>query len=230
MRQYIERQGLNNRVDGVLLDLGVSSPQLDDASRGFSFQHNGPLDMRMNTQRGVSAEQWIMDASEKEISDVLWQLGEERFSRRIARRIVEYRQHQPISDTATLAAIISECIPSSKEKKHPATRSFQAIRMKINQELDQIKHVLNDIFDVLKIGGRVLVISFHSLEDRLVKRFFKKHSTPEVLPKGLPVRDVDIPSTIRLRTIGKAIKARPDEVKINPRSRSAILRIAERVY
>lgn len=229
MKQHIEIQGLNNLVDGVLLDLGVSSPQLDDAARGFSFQHNGPLDMRMNTQQGMSAEQWIMTASEKDISNVLWKFGEERFSRRIARKIVEYRQQQPIRDTATLVAIISDCIPSGKEKKHPATRSFQAIRIKINQELDQIQQVLNDIFEVLKIGGRVLVISFHSLEDRLVKRFFKKHSSAAVLPRGLPLRDVDIVSTIRLKTIGKAIKAGLDEVELNPRSRSAILRIAERV-
>lgn len=230
MKKHIELQGLKNLVDGVLLDLGVSSPQLDDASRGFSFQHNGPLDMRMNTAEGESAAQWIMRASEKEISDVLWQLGEERFSRRIARKVVEYRQLQSIHDTATLASIISGCVPSGKEKKHPATRSFQAIRIKINQELDHVQHVLNDIFDVLKIGGRVLVISFHSLEDRLVKRFFKKHSMDAVLPRGLPLRDVDIVSTIRLRTIGKAIKAGAKEIELNPRSRSAVLRIAERVY
>lgn len=230
MKKHIESQGLNNLVDGVLLDLGVSSPQLDDAARGFSFQQNGPLDMRMNTAEGVSAAQWIMSASEKEISEVLWTLGEERFSRRIARKIVEYRQHQPIHDTAALVSIISDCVPSGKEKKHPATRSFQAIRMKINRELDHIQHVLNDIFDVLKIGGRVLVISFHSLEDRLVKRFFRKHSTAAVLPKGLPLREKDITSTIRLKTIGKAIKARAIEIEQNSRSRSAILRVAERVY
>jgi 16S rRNA (cytosine1402-N4)-methyltransferase len=229
MSTHLRQQGLNELIDGVLLDLGVSSPQLDDASRGFSFQKNGPLDMRMNSEAGESAAQWIMSASEREISEVLWKLGEERFSRRIARKIVEYRQQQPIHDTATLAAIISDCVPSGKEKKHPATRSFQAIRIKINYELDYLQQVLNDIFEVLKIGGKVLVISFHSLEDRLVKRFFKKHSSPAVLPRGLPLRDVDITSSIRLKLFGKGIKAGAREIAQNPRSRSAVLRIAERV-
>jgi 16S rRNA (cytosine1402-N4)-methyltransferase len=229
MKNHISAQGLSNQVDGVLLDLGVSSPQLDDATRGFSFQQNGPLDMRMNTEQGETAEQWIMRASEKEIADVLWRFGEERFSRRIARRIVEYRQQAPISDTDTLVAIIKDCVPSGKEKKHPATRSFQAIRMQINHELENVEQVLADIFDVLKVGGRLLVISFHSLEDRLVKRFFKQQSTRPPVPRGLPLRDSELPVTIRLRTIGKAIKAGVDELTQNPRSRSAVLRIAERV-
>jgi 16S rRNA (cytosine1402-N4)-methyltransferase len=229
MKEHIKRIGLANLVDGVLLDLGVSSPQLDEAARGFSFQHNGPLDMRMNTKQGITANEWIMSASEKEIADVLWRLGEERFSRRIAQRIVEFRQHQDIADTSTLATIISDCVPSGKEKKHPATRSFQAIRMKINHELDHISLVLDEIFDVLKIGGRLLVISFHSLEDRLVKRFIKKHSTAPLLPRGLPLRERDITVSIRLKAIGKAIKAGAEELMHNPRSRSAVLRIAERV-
>ncbi len=229
MLQQLDRLDLRQLVDGVLLDLGVSSPQLDDASRGFSFQQNGPLDMRMNPEQGLSAAQWIMTASEKEIATVLWELGEERFSRRIARRIIEFRQQQPINDTATLASLISECVPKGKQHKHPATRSFQAIRIRINEELEQIQQLLNDIFEVLKIGGRLLVISFHSLEDRLVKRFFKKHSTPQALPRGLPLRDSEIPVTVRLRTIGKAIKAGAQEVAVNPRARSAVLRIAERV-
>jgi len=228
MANRIKQLGLKQHVDGVLLDLGVSSPQLDDAGRGFSFQQNGPLDMRMNPDQGVSASEWLMTATEKEIADVLWQLGEERFSRRIARKIIEFRQQQVISDTATLVNIISDCVPAHKEKKHPATRSFQAIRMKVNQELDHIHQVLEGIFDVLKIGGRLLVISFHSLEDRLVKRFFKKHSTEPSLPKGLPVRQSDIPVTTRLRCIGKAVKATAQEIKQNSRSRSAVLRIAER--
>ena len=225
----VERLGLTQGVDGVLLDLGVSSPQLDDASRGFSFQHNGPLDMRMNPDAGMSASDWLMTAKEKEIADVLWELGEERFSRRIASRIVLFREQQPIRDTASLARIISECVPAYKEKKHPATRSFQAIRMKVNQELEHIEQVLEQIFDVLNIGGRVLVISFHSLEDRLVKRFIKKHSTAPAIPRGLPVRDSDIAVTLRLRSIGKAVKATAEEIKQNARSRSAVLRIAERV-
>ena len=229
MAECIEQLGLKQLVDGVLLDLGVSSPQLDDAQRGFSFQNNGPLDMRMNPDQGVSAAEWIMTAKEKEISDVLWQLGEERFSRRIAKKIIEARQQQPITDTATLVNIISDCVPAYKEKKHPATRSFQAIRMKVNQELDHIHQVLDGIFDVLKIGGQILVISFHSLEDRLVKRFIKKHSTPPAIPKGLPIRESDLQVTVRLRNIGKAVKATAEEIKQNTRSRSAILRIAERL-
>jgi len=229
MAERIEQLGLKQLVDGVLLDLGVSSPQLDDAQRGFSFQNNGPLDMRMNPDQGMSAAEWIMTAKEKEISDVLWQLGEERFSRRIAKKIIEARQQQPITDTATLVDIISDCVPAYKEKKHPATRSFQAIRMKVNQELDHIHQVLDGIFDVLKIGGQVLVISFHSLEDRLVKKFIKKHSTPPAIPKGLPIRESDLQVTVRLRNIGKAVKATAEEIKQNTRSRSAILRIAERL-
>lgn len=228
MSKHLEQLGLKQQVDGVLLDLGVSSPQLNDAQRGFSFQHNGPLDMRMNPESGMSAAEWVMTAPEKEIASVLWELGEERFSRRIATKIIEYRQQQPIVDTATLAGLISSCLPAGKQHKHPATRSFQAIRIRINQELEQIKKILNDLFDILKIGGRVLVISFHSLEDRLVKRFFKRYATPPVLPKGLPIRDSDIAMTVRLRIIGKAIKATAEEVRQNPRSRSALLRIAER--
>lgn len=229
MSATIAALGLQQSVDGVLLDLGVSSPQLDDAGRGFSFQHNGALDMRMNPTQGLSAAEWLMTAKEKEIAAVLWELGEERFSRRIAGKIVEFRQQQPITDTSTLAAIISGCVPAHKEKKHPATRSFQAIRMHVNQELDHIEQVLEQIFEVLRIGGRLLVISFHSLEDRLVKRFFKKHSTVAALPRGLPIRECDISASIRLRSIGKAIKATAEEIKQNARSRSAVLRIAERV-
>jgi 16S rRNA (cytosine1402-N4)-methyltransferase len=229
MKNYISEQGLTSQVDGVLLDLGVSSPQLDDATRGFSFQQNGPLDMRMNTEQGETAQEWISKASEKEIADVLWRFGEERFSRRIARKIVEYRQQEPINDTDTLVSIIKDCVPAGKEKKHPATRSFQAIRMRINHELENVELVLADIFDVLKIGGRLLVISFHSLEDRLVKRFFKQQSTAPSIPRGLPVRESELSVSIRLRTIGKAIKAGVQELSQNPRSRSAVLRIAERV-
>ena len=229
MAEHMNRLGLQQLVDGVLLDLGVSSPQLDDASRGFSFQNNGPLDMRMNPEVGRSAADWIMTASEKEISDVLWQLGEERFARRIAGKVIDVRQEQPINDTQTLADLIRSCVPANKEKKHPATRSFQAIRIKINQELEHVQDVLDGVFDILKIGGRVLVISFHSLEDRIVKRFFKKHSQQAVLPRGLPLRESDIPVSIRLKAIGKAIKATKQELLENARSRSAVLRIAERV-
>lgn len=228
MSQSLAAEKLIQAVDGVLLDLGVSSPQLDDASRGFSFQKNGPLDMRMNPMQGESAADWLRRAEEKEISAVLWELGEERFARRIARKIVEVRETQSIEDTATLSGLISGCVPSPKNKKHPATRSFQAIRIHINEELTQIGRLLESIFDILKIGGRLLVISFHSLEDRLVKRFFRLHSTPPRLPRGLPIRDSELQSSIRLRVIGKAIKAGAQELSLNPRARSAVLRVAER--
>ena len=228
MSEVLAAAELIQQVDGVLLDLGVSSPQLDDASRGFSFQKNGPLDMRMNPTQGESAADWLRRSEEKEISRVLWELGEERHARRIARKIVEFRENQDIEDTATLAGIITSCIPPLKNKKHPATKSFQAIRIHINQELAHIGQLLDSIFDVLKIGGRLLVISFHSLEDRLVKRFFRQHSTPAKIPRGLPVRDSELVSNIRLRVIGKAIKAGVEELAVNPRARSAVLRVAER--
>jgi len=228
LAQKLIEQGMVHGVDAVLLDLGVSSPQLDDATRGFSFQKNGPLDMRMNPLQGESAADWLSHAGEKEISTVLWELGEERFARRIARKIVETRQLQDIEDTKTLADLISGCVPQPKNKKHPATRSFQAIRIYINQELTYIGRLLDSIFDILKIGGRLLVISFHSLEDRLVKRFFRLHSSKPRIPRGLPVPDEELLSSIRLRLIGKAIRAGAQELSINPRARSAVLRVAER--
>ncbi len=224
----IAELGLLEQVDGILLDLGVSSPQLDDARRDFSFQHNGPLDMRMNPEQGESAAEWLKHADEAEIARVLWEYGEERHSRRIARKLVEVRQSRPIEDTATLASIISAMMPRPKNNKHPATRSFQAIRIHINQELAQIQQLLETVLDILKIGGRLLVISFHSLEDRLVKRFFKAQSTGPKIPRGLPLRDSEIDAQIRLRSSGKAIKAGSGELSSNPRARSAVLRVAER--
>jgi 16S rRNA (cytosine1402-N4)-methyltransferase len=220
--------GLVEQIDGILLDLGVSSPQLDDARRGFSFQHNGPLDMRMNPDRGESAAQWLAHADEAEIARVLWEYGEERNSRRIARKIVEFRRSERIDDTATLASLISNTVPRPKNNRHPATRSFQAIRIHVNQELEQLQQLLETVFDILKIGGRILVISFHSLEDRLVKRFFRRESSAPKIPRGLPLRDSEIKSTIRLQATGRAIKARVKELESNPRARSAVLRIAER--
>ena len=224
----IAELGLLEQVDGILLDLGVSSPQLDDARRGFSFQHNGPLDMRMNPEQGESAAEWLQHADEAEIARVLWEYGEERHSRRIARKLVEVRQSSPIEDTATLASIISGMMPRPKNNKHPATRSFQAIRIHINQELAQIQQLLETVLDILKIGGRLLVISFHSLEDRLIKRFFKAQSTGPKIPRGLPLRDSEINAQIRMHSKGKAIKAGSDELSSNPRARSAVLRVAER--
>jgi 16S rRNA (cytosine1402-N4)-methyltransferase len=229
LAQHIAALDLNECIDGVLVDLGVSSPQLDDASRGFSFQHNGPLDMRMNKQQGMTAADWLAQADEREIAEVLWRYGEERHSRRIARRVVEFRQQRPISDTATLVALINECVPRGKDKKHPATRSFQAIRIKVNDELEHLGGFLAGIFDVLRMGGRLLVISFHSLEDRMVKRFIRKHANPPELPRGLPLLQSDIQAGIRLKAIGKALRASTDEIHVNPRARSAVLRIAERI-
>jgi 16S rRNA (cytosine1402-N4)-methyltransferase len=228
LAQNLIELGMSQGVDGVLLDLGVSSPQLDDATRGFSFQKNGPLDMRMNPLQGESAAEWLRHADEKEISTVLWELGEERFARRIARKIVETRQVQDIEDTKSLANLISACVPQTKKNKHPATRSFQAIRIHINQELAYIGRLLDSIFDILKIGGRLLVISFHSLEDRLVKRFFRLHSSKPKIPRGLPILDKDLLSNIRLQLIGRAIRAGTQELSLNPRARSAVLRVAER--
>ncbi len=220
---------LREQVDGVLLDLGVSSPQLDDSSRGFSFQKSGPLDMRMNPHEGESAAEWLHHADEGSISKVLWELGEERYSRRIARKIVEARELHPIEDTASLSALIAGCIPQREQKKHPATRSFQAIRIYINRELDHLVGMLDAVFDVLKIGGRLLVISFHSLEDRIVKRFFKAQSSKPRIPRGLPIPDSELCANIRLKIIGKAFKAGPTELADNPRARSAVLRVAERI-
>ncbi len=228
LQAQVAELDLLQKIDGILLDLGVSSPQLDDASRGFSFQHNGPLDMRMNPESGQSAAAWLRQADEAEIARVLWEYGEERHSRRIARKIVELRAIDPIEDTATLARLISDILPRPKNHRHPATRSFQAIRIHINQELSQVQRLLDSIFQILRVGGRLLVISFHSLEDRLVKRFFKTHSTREKLPRGLPLRDSELKSVIPLRLLSRAIKASSQELSSNPRARSAVLRIAER--
>ena len=219
---------LLEQIDGILLDLGVSSPQLDAAERGFSFQHQGPLDMRMNPQSGQSAADWLAEADEAEIARVLWEYGEERHSRRIARKIVALRGKRPIDDTATLAALIAEVVPRSRQQRHPATRSFQAIRIHVNQELEQLQRFLESVLDILKVGGRLLVISFHSLEDRLVKRFFKRHASRPSPPRGLPIRDADIDYVLRLRLVGKPLKAGSHEVETNPRARSAVLRVAER--
>jgi len=229
LRRHLEVLGLLEQVDGLLLDLGVSSPQLDDAARGFSFQASGPLDMRMNPEQSLSAADWLMSADEQEISDVLRRLGEERHARRIARRIVERRAEEPLRDTRQLAELIRECVPAGREKKHPATRSFQAIRIRVNRELEQLQHLLDDLFDVLRIGGRVAIISFHSLEDRLVKRFFRKESTAPALPRGLPLRESERDMRQRLRLIGRAVKASDAELAENPRARSAVLRVAERI-
>lgn len=214
-------------VNGVLLDLGVSSPQLDDPARGFSFLRDGPLDMRMNPEAGVSAAEWLSDAEEAEISRVLRDYGEERYARRIARAIVAAREEQPITRTAQLAAIVKEANPAWEKGKHPATRAFQGIRIYINRELDDLEKVLADVLDVLAVGGRLVVISFHSLEDRIVKRFIREQERGKPIPRGLPVMEKDI--VRRLRSIGKAIKPGQSEVQANVRARSAVMRVAEKV-
>ena len=221
--EWLTSLGLQGKVDGVLFDLGVSSPQIDEAERGFSFQQNGPLDMRMNQQAGETAAEWLARAEEDEIANVLYQLGDEKFSRRIARRIVETRATQPLTTTFDLVRCIVEATPRRDPRKHPATRSFQAIRLHINRELDEITTALSQVVDLLSIGGRLVVISFHSLEDRIVKNFIRDESTTEKDFFGQPV------GTARLARVGGSIRASAAEVSRNPRSRSAIMRVAERV-
>lgn len=213
-------------VNGVLMDLGVSSPQLDDPARGFSFMRDGPLDMRMNPQQSPSAAEWLADADEKEIADVIWRYGEERFSRRIARLIVERRQEEAIETTRQLAGLISEAVPKKEKHKHPATRAFQAIRIFINRELEDLELGLQAAADRLKPGGRLVVISFHSLEDRLVKRFMRDLARGPKLPRGIPVTADQETSAFRL--VGKAAKANAEEIGDNVRARSAVMRVLER--
>ncbi len=227
LEAVVKQYGWAGDVDGVLLDLGVSSPQIDDASRGFSFQSDGPLDMRMNPAQGLSAAQWLADADEKDIAKVLKEYGEERFAKRIARAIIHAREEQPIQTTKQLASIVAAANPKWEKGKDPSTRSFQAIRIYINSELDDLEQCLQQAVNILKPGGRLVVISFHSLEDRIVKRFIRDMEKGEQLPIDLPVMHVQVNS--RLKRIGKAIKASANEVKQNPRSRSAVMRIAERL-
>ncbi|MEJ2059661.1 MAG: 16S rRNA (cytosine(1402)-N(4))-methyltransferase RsmH [Gammaproteobacteria bacterium] len=214
------------RVAGILLDLGVSSPQLDEPLRGFSFIQDGPLDMRMDPDRGPSAADWLNTAPEREIADVLWRYGEERYSRRIARNVVQARTTTPLTRTRQLADLIRRSVPRPDPHKHPATRSFQAIRIFINAELQALEATLPQALEVLAIGGRLAVISFHSLEDRIVKRFMRDASRPPQAPRGLPVPQAA--EVVPLRLCGKARRASEDEIARNPRARSAVLRVAER--
>ena len=216
------------RVDGVLLDLGVSSPQLDDAARGFSFRFDAPLDMRMDTETGMTAAQWLATAKEEEIGEVIREFGEERFAKSIARAIVAARAVSPIVGTAQLAKIIAAAVRRHEPGQHPATRSFQAIRIYLNRELEELKAVLPQCVDRLQPGGRLAVISFHSLEDRIVKRFLRDEARGEQLPARLPVR-ADVLKPGRLRLVGRAVRASAAEIAANPRARSATLRVAERV-
>ncbi len=215
-------------LDGVLFDLGVSSPQLDLAQRGFSFQSDGPLDMRMDTTRGISAAQWLAQAAEREIADALWQYGEERESRRIARALVLLRAETPLTTTRELAELVARTVRSREPGKHPATRTFQGLRIVVNSELDELAAGLQAAVARLKAGGRLAVISFHSLEDRVVKRFIRDESrAPAAGRRGLPPPP-DAPR-LRLRALGDAVKPSAAEVARNPRSRSAVLRVAERL-
>jgi len=214
-------------VDGILLDLGVSSPQLDDAQRGFSFLRDGPLDMRMNPQAGESAADWLARAKEQDIAWVLKEYGEERFARRMAAALVKARQEAPIVTTARLAQVISEANPRWEQGKHPATRAFQAIRIYINGELEEVSRTLEQAAELLNVGGRLVVISFHSLEDRIVKRFMRDQVKGDPLPAKLPVMAKDIPQ--RFKLVDKPVKASDEEVAGNPRSRSAVMRVMEKI-
>lgn len=233
--QLCEELDLLGKIDGVLLDLGVSSPQLDEAERGFSFMKDGPLDMRMDTSQGLSASEWLAQVSVEDLTWVLKTFGEERFAKRIATAIVKYNQNamsnaEPIlTRTLQLAELVAQAVPFKDKHKHPATRTFQAIRIFINSELDELEQVLNSIVPVLAEKGRLAIISFHSLEDRMVKRFIRKQSKGEDIPKGLPLREDQIERNRTLKGIGKAVKPSTVELEHNPRSRSAVLRIAERL-
>lgn len=215
-----------SELDGILLDLGVSSPQLDNAERGFGFSDDGPLDMRMDTRAGMTAAEWLATAPEADIADVIKTYGEERFAKRMASAIVKARAESPIIRTKQLATIVAEANPKWEPHKHPATRAFQAIRIFINRELEDLEIALGHTVDALSEGGRLVVISFHSLEDRIVKRFMRDQARGQQLPKHVPVIDSDTGKTLNL--VGKALKPSTDEVQRNPRSRSAIMRVAER--
>lgn len=214
-------------VDGILLDLGVSSPQLDDSDRGFSFRREGILDMRMDPESGRSAAEWIAQVKEQELATVLREYGEERYAKRIARAIVKAREMQPITTTRQLAEIIAQANPKWETGKDPATRSFQAIRIFINNELEDLQACLAHVTDLLKTGGRLVIISFHSLEDRIVKRFIRDQAKGDRYPAGLPVTLAQLNPS--LKAIGKAVRPSNEEVAVNPRARSSVLRVAEKI-
>lgn len=227
--EEVAARGLQGQVDGLLLDLGVSSPQLDDPARGFSFMNDGPLDMRMNPHAGVSAAEWIATAAEEEIARVFYEYGEERFSRRMARAIVQRRSEQPFTRTADLAEVIAAANPAWEKGKHPATRAFQGLRIHVNNELGDLERGLDAALEALAVGGRLVVISFHSLEDRIVKQFMRRQVKGEAdnLPRDLPIQVAKFDP--RLKLIGKPQYASAAELKANPRSRSAVMRVAEKL-
>ncbi|MFG0832388.1 16S rRNA (cytosine(1402)-N(4))-methyltransferase RsmH [Aeromonas bivalvium] len=226
---YLADRGLLGKVNGFLLDLGVSSPQLDDAERGFSFMKDGPLDMRMDPTTGQSAAEWLAKADVDDIAWVLKTFGEERFAKKIARAIVHDRATEPYVRTRQLAEMIARVNPSKEKGKHAATRSFQAIRIYINSELDEIETALDGALQALAPEGRLSVISFHSLEDRLVKHFIRKHEKGPEVPRGIPLTEAQLAGGRKLKSVGKALKPSEHEVTENTRSRSSVLRVAERL-
>lgn len=225
-----QKHDVVGKVDGILMDLGVSSPQLDEADRGFSFMKPGPLDMRMDYTKGISAADWLAKAEEDDIVFALKTYGEEKFAKRVARKIIATREESPILTTTDLANLVAATVPKSKaEKKHPATRTFQGIRIYINSELVEIERALDASLEVLKPAGRLSVISFHSLEDRIVKQFIRKQSQGKQVPRGLPMTEEELNKGIKMKPIGKAIKPSEQEIASNSRARSSVLRIAERL-
>jgi 16S rRNA (cytosine1402-N4)-methyltransferase len=227
LEDFVTQAGVKGKVNGILFDLGMSSPQLNQADRGFSFMREGPLDMRMDTSSGLTAAEWLSQVSERELEKVLREYGEERYAKRIAAAIVEERKQKNIDTTKQLAAIVAAASPFHDPHKHPATRSFQAIRIFINQELEELESTLKQALDVLAIGGRLVVISFHSLEDRMVKQFIAKHAKGEEIPRKLPILGSN--KGKRLLKLSSAIQPSDIEVKQNLRARSAVLRIAEKI-
>lgn len=229
LHSVIDSMDLVGQISGILLDLGVSSPQLDDAERGFSFMRDGPLDMRMDTTRGESAAQWLAHADADDITWVLKTFGEEKFGKRIAHAIVTTREQNPLTRTLQLAELISQAVPVKDKHKHPATRSFQAIRIYINAELDELEKALAGASAVLSQQGRLAVIAFHSLEDRMVKRFMREQSSGKKVPRGMPISQQELDASKVLKLIGRATKPEQTEVNENVRSRSSVLRVAEKL-
>lgn len=227
LTEWVAQQGWSGRVDGILLDLGVSSPQLDDPMRGFSFAQDGPLDMRMDPAAGISAAEWLEQIEEAELARVLAEYGEERFHRRVARAIVAAHRQTPITTTKQLATIVAAAVPTREPGKHPATRTFQAIRIAVNDELRELRQLLPQTVGALAPGGRLAVISFHSLEDRMVKHFLREQVRGRELPLDLPVTGT--PTGMTFGLIGRAIRPSAEEIAANPRARSALLRVAERL-
>jgi len=226
VRDVLQELGVAG-VDGMLLDIGVSSPQIDDGRRGFSFRSEAPLDMRMDPDQGQSAAEWLATAEESEIREVIRNHGEERFAKQIAAAIVAARTRGPVDTTRKLAALVADAVPTREPRQDPATRTFQALRIHVNQELEELSVVLPQCVALLGAGGRLVVISFHSLEDRIVKRFMRAQSQADALPARLPVRARDLPQP-RMRLVGRAVRASDRETAANPRARSAVMRVAER--